>query len=287
MESSSHIFHKTQEMDWQDDPGIPGFKEKMLFEDKEQKSAVRLWYVPPGFGEDVHHGRPHRHYHKSVIERSYTLYGDFPHWEFSSVDDLEGELVIFRPGLVMDRPTGSLHGLLPEPTSLTGAVLIYWNSGPGTSILEPTYDAESIDVPFEPSAKVELNRFNPARLFMADDVPWQIHPSVPGWKYKPLADASHGSAAVSLVHVPTDWVPEKIELVENGADDASWLFVIHGDLRFVLDDAAGGATEELQLTEGCFLRWQKPWKPYFDQKAASDIGCVTLCVGAPIVGMFV
>ncbi len=283
MADNSYIFRDTQNMDWQDDPGIPGFKEKVLYEDKEREATARLWYVPPGFGADIHHGEPHRHYHRSVIERSYVLYGDFPHWEFSTVDDLEGELVIFRRGLVMDRPVGSLHGLLPEPASLTGAMLVYWNSGPGTSVLDQTYSHESIDVPFDPQAKVEINQFNAARLFMADDIPWQAHPSIPQWKYRPLADASHDSGAVSMVHIPTDWSSKNGEEIFGDVNAASWLYVINGDLQLTNADGS----QNVNMKEGSFLRWQGPDKLGFGEGAATETGCVALCVGQPIVGQTV
>ena len=110
----------TNAVPWEDNPGIPGFKRQLLTHDEATSAQIRVDYVPPGIvpaGLQL----PHRHYHNSVTERAYTLFGDFPHWEFSGVRDDEGELIMFRRHLFMDRPPKSIHGLMPEPISATGA----------------------------------------------------------------------------------------------------------------------------------------------------------------------
>ena len=74
-------FHhvRSHTLEWEDDPYIPGFRQKLLSFDDITKAVVRLWFIPPDWGTDVFDGKPGRHYHKSVVERGFHLYGDFPH----------------------------------------------------------------------------------------------------------------------------------------------------------------------------------------------------------------
>jgi len=279
-DSFQHL--QTKNIPWTPDPGIPGFREKMLRFDEAKESVVRLWYLPPGWGQDVFDGKPDRHYHTTVIERGYHIFGDFPHWEFSSVDDLEGELKIFEKGLFMDRPILTLHGILPSPVSETGSMILYWNSGPGVSIEDEKYASETVGVPFDPAADVPLREFEPCRFVETDALPWQPHPNIPGWKIKPLADPRGGDGSVAIVHIPTDWQPDN-GLVLGGSDQRQWLFVLSGDLR-VNVSASSGADAPLELGEWDFLDWQSPSALSFATSSASDAGCVALCMGDAIAG---
>ena len=233
---------KTLDLPWSEDPDIPGFKQKLLHQDDDSGAVVRLWFIPPGWGSDILQGKPDRHYHKTVIERAYHLYGDFPHWEFADADDLTGSGEALTVGMFMDRPVLSLHGLQPEPVSQAGAVIIYWNTGRGTSIREPGFELETINVPFDGSG--DWPEFTAARLIQTKDLLWQKHERIVAWKQKPLAEASHGSGAVSLVHIPTDWRPGA---TAEFAVAAGWVFLIHGDLRLA----------SVSLTEGDYLQWSQ------------------------------
>ena len=264
MSAYRHI--KTLRTAWVDDPDIPGFKQKILHQDEASGAVVRLWFIPPGWGSDILQGKPDRHYHKTVIERAYHLYGDFPHWEFDDADDHTGHGAALTVGMFMDRPVLSLHGLQPEPVSQAGAVIIYWNTGRGTSIREPGFDLETINVPFDDGGS--WPQFNAARLIQTLDLPWQSHPRVPAWKHKPLAPASHGSGAAALVHIPTDWQPAK---AEEFATEPGWVFVVHGDL---------GLDADLALAEGDYLEWTSATHLKLGHRPCSDAGCTLLWVGA-------
>ncbi len=271
---------------WEDNPGIPGFKRRLLFLDEAKRTEVRMDYVPSGIvpGELE---LPHRHYHNSVTERAYTLFGDFPHWEFSSPEDREGELIVFRRHLFMDRPPKSIHGLLPEPVSETGAVILYWNTGPGTGVAEPEAPRETVTVPFNDStdfvradfdsddfARVD---FSAARIFDSGDVVWRAHPHAAGWKFKPLAEAVERSGAVCLVHIPADWAgPERPSGI-SGGETPPWLFVVSGDIR--LQISGNGAQNDLHLQEGAFLLWRSGAEMRLPDGPVSDGGCVALCIG--------
>lgn len=274
--ASTFDFIDTNAVPWEHNPGIPGFKRRLLVFDEETRSEVRMDYVPPGAIPRVLE-LPHRHYHRTVTERAYALAGDFPHWEFSSTSDLEGEMIVFRRHLFMDRPPKSIHGLMPELLSETGCVLLYWNTGPGTGVAEPDAPRESVELPFDDSADADRTDFSDARLFDTAEVAWQGHPSVPGWKLKPLAEAVENSGAVSLVHVPADWTGA-LQPVKAQADGPSpWLFVVAGDLRVHL--AENGARRELELREGAFLLWRSGAALSVPAGSASDGGCTVLCVG--------
>ena len=266
----------TNAVPWEHNPGIPGFKRRLLVFDDATRSEVRMDYVPPGAIPRVLE-LPHRHYHRTVTERAYALAGDFPHWEFSSTRDHEGEMIVFRRHLFMDRPPKSIHGLMPEPLSETGCVLLYWNTGPGTGVAEPDAPTESVELAFDDSADADRTDFSDARLFDTAEVAWQGHPSAPGWKLKPLAEAVENSGAVSLVHVPADWAGSPEPVKAQGDAPSLWLFVVAGDLRVHL--AENGAGRELELSEGAFLIWRSGTALGLPAASASDGGCTVLCVG--------
>lgn len=268
---------RTATTDWAPDPEIPGFKQQILLRDATRKSVVRKWFVPPDWGTDILKGKPDRHYHQSVIERAYNLGGDFPHWEFSSVADFKGELIVFRRHTVMDRPPGSLHGLLPKPRSQAGAEILYWNTGPGTSIAEKAFARETVKVPFDKRAKVSRDDFPAARIFQADERPWRRHARVTGLKAKPLMPAVDGAGATCVVAVPADWMPLAPVSISAPRGATLWLYVLSGDLR--LKAGEPGAVADLDLGEGDFLAWDNATEVRFGQGEASDGGATVLCTG--------
>ncbi|MXW46380.1 MAG: hypothetical protein F4X06_02660 [Gammaproteobacteria bacterium] len=276
MVKAAFTFIDTNAVPWEDNPGIPGFKRRLLVFDDAARSEIRMDYVPPGAIPRVIE-LPHRHYHRTVSERAYALAGDFPHWEFSSTGDHVGEMILFRRHLFMDRPPRTIHGLMPEPLSETGCVLLYWNTGPGTGVAEPEAPRESVELPFDDSADADHTDFSDARLFDTAEVAWQEHVSAPGWKRKPLADAVENSGAVSLVHVPADWSGSSEPVRASAEAPSPWLFVIAGDLRIQL--AEKGARRELALREGAFLIWRAGASLGVPADAVSDGGCTVLCVG--------
>ena len=279
-ESFRHL--RTKTMPWVADPGIPGFREKMLRFDDARESVIRLWYLPPGWGQDLFNGQSERHYHTTVIERGFHLFGDFPHWEFSSVDDFDGELKILEKDLFMDRPVCTLHGIQPSPVSETGAMILYWNSGPGVSIEDEKYSQETVVVPFDSQADVPIREFDPCRFVQTDEQPWESHPHISGWKVKRLAEPRGGDGHVAIVHIPTDWKPSE-HMVLDPASQRQWLFVLSGDVGLELEED-GGVCKPLSLTEWDYLDWSNPTKLHFENAPASEAGCVALCMGGQIAG---
>ena len=282
MTAESFTFIDTNAMAWEHNPGIPGFKRRLLFFDDATRSEIRMDYVPPGAIPEVLE-LPHRHYHRTVTERAYALAGDFPHWEFSSTRDHEGEMIVFRRHLFMDRPPKSIHGLMPEPLSETGCVLLYWNTGPGTGVAEPDAPMESVELPFDDTADDDRTEFSVARLFDTGEVAWQKHPWAAGWKVKPLAETTENSGAVSLVHIPADWTGSLEPVKAEGGEPPPWLFVIAGDLRLYL--AENGARREFALREDGFLVLSAGTALGVPRESASDGGCTVLCVGHDLSGV--
>ena len=94
-------------MDWA--PHVIGTSiRKVLDLDPSNDSYVHLRYVPP---EPAPLGR---RLHMSINETFYFVSGDFPSWEYTSPDDTDGQLIIFRGGTFMDREPFSIHGTRPK-----------------------------------------------------------------------------------------------------------------------------------------------------------------------------
>ena len=272
MTTETYSLLDTNRMPWRPDPDIPGFKLRPLRVDSETRAVVKMWHVPPAMG-GVTGDLPHRHYHVTQTERAYQLSGDFPHWEFGGVGDLDGELVVFRRHDFMDRPPKSIHGRFDEPRSLTGAAILYWNTGPGTGLGEPEAATETITIPFDEGFDAGDVEFVDANIFNTEDRDWQPHGSVEGWKIKPLGPATPRTPAVWLVNVPADWTATGDAPRIPGATSMQWLFLVSGDLKVrVAEDA-------LRLQEGAWLEWRAGGSLSLPEGVVSDGGCVIVCVG--------
>ena len=101
----------TNAVPWENNPGIPGFKRRLLAFDDAKRAEIRMDYVPPRTIPDVLQ-LPHRHYHNSVTERAYTLFGDvsLQMAENGSRHDLglrEGGFLLWRSGAALSVPQES------------------------------------------------------------------------------------------------------------------------------------------------------------------------------------
>lgn len=272
MTNFTHI--DTDVMEWEPDPGIPGFLSKPLHTDSETGAFTNIHFVPPGWGEEVVHGKPYRHYHSTVYERSFCLFGDFPHWEFETPEDKDGELIVFRGGIFMDRPPMTIHGLMPEPKSVGGATTLSWNTGAGVSVQDPKAKEETFVVPFEDTHGINLE-FTSPHIFQTADVDWQDHPTIGGWKIKPLCARAGGAGEAALVSIPPDWRPDGEHAV-IGDDVLTWLFVVSGDVTVQVGD---GGTKDLALKIRNYLNWRSPASLSLSSEGVTQGGAVVLCVG--------
>lgn len=269
----AHRVVATSQVPWREEPNIAGFRSKTLFVNSPSGASANLYWVPPDHGVQVMFRRPTRHFHRTVVERSFALGGDYPHWEFRNPDDTTGELIVFRRGTFMDRPPLSLHGLQPEPRSQVGATVLNWDTGGGVGLDDPRAKDETVTVPFRDYERYNIP-FTSPRIFRHDEQPWRAHPRVSGWKAKALAPR-HGTAAeVALVALPADAVSKQ---AVPGTHERRWLFVVSGSLRVAIADADG--EHRYELTEEDFLEWFQPAKLRFDHGTISDVGAVVLCIG--------
>ncbi|MFT7289052.1 MAG: hypothetical protein ACI87W_003179, partial [Halieaceae bacterium] len=106
---------------------------------------AKFWRVPAGWNLSRVGVDENLHVHTTVYEYGAFMKGTFPHIEYD-VNTQRRWKMEFSPGDLMIRPPGSVHGLdssmlVPEET-----ILLYCNSGPGTSILDPDYALETADV---------------------------------------------------------------------------------------------------------------------------------------------
>lgn len=272
---ASYTHYQTNREPWQPDPGIPGFLVKRMFTDAATGQFTEIHYVPPGWGDEVTGGQPYRHYHRSVYERALCLFGDFPHWEFRSPADTQGELKPMHTGMFMDRPPMTIHGLFPQPKSIAGAATLAWNTGGGTSVEDPRAKDETIPVPFTDFHGINLP-FTSPRFTHLGDMPWAPHPSVPGWKKKLLGARNSLAPEASLVSIPADWKPAAAHRLPTGPA-RHWIFLMAGDLA--LDMSEAGSTGRLLLAEHDYLDWVPPAVPALPAQPVTAGGAIVLCVG--------
>ena len=271
----SHIVLRDAEIPWQSNQSIPGFLHKELALDPVSGAPVLLWFVPPGWGEELVGEEPMLHYHVSARERAYILYGDFPHWEFSSFDDVEGYVEVMKGGLFMDRPAKSLHGLKPGRYSQAGAMILYWATGPGTNIGDADYNDESIDMLAGVRDEAQRTDLQMVRLFRPDDLAWAPHPTRAGWKIKHLAGDPGEGKAVSLVYASPHWRgdPRHAPIAMHAGNEHAWSFVMMGGITLTF----GGSGEALALND--FAGWTAAAPASLAGAEVGELGCLMLCVG--------
>ena len=135
----------TREMPWDDFPGFPGSKVKVLSRDAQGDPEVfLLWFPPLAMWPEGARLRP-RHYHKTIRESYYVLNGIHPQWEYDDRQDQGGELLRLREGFYVDRHPGSVHRSDPSGSD-AGCLMLTWRTGPGNWGHEPEADNETIDV---------------------------------------------------------------------------------------------------------------------------------------------
>ncbi|MSO64742.1 MAG: hypothetical protein EXQ85_02880 [Alphaproteobacteria bacterium] len=272
--AANYTYIDTAAMAWQQEPTIKGMKSKRLHVDAATGASTMIRFVPPGFGLPA--GGLFRHYHTSVIERTFYLAGDFPHWEFDDPADKVGDLVMFRRGVFMDRPPNTVHGLLNEPRSQAGAMTISWATGNGVGVDDPRYAEETVHLEENDTRRHNV-AFTAPRIFAADSIPWQRHQALAAWKHKPLAAARGSAPKCSLVFVPADWSAPRPGTILSYSDERRWVFVVNGDLAITVYDGAN--SHRFKLKEGGYLEWYSPTTIGFSTEPVSEIGATVLCVG--------
>ena len=135
-------------MSWNEHPGVPGGRIKVLSQDASGYATVMLNW-PPVLAPHA----PERHYHRSVVEHGYVLAGELAIREYDDAEDERGALVPFRSGYFYRRLPGSVHGVDPARTvGGTGFEILEWRSGPGTYLWEQGAERETVSMPLPAGA---------------------------------------------------------------------------------------------------------------------------------------
>ena len=131
------------ELAFEPDPGITGFEMARVADDT--RGLVKFWRVPAGWGIGRLGIEGNLHFHRRAWEYAAVLEGDFPHVEYDKARDALRR-IRFGAGDLMIRAPGSLHGLHADMTVQRRCTMLYWNTGPGTSLLDANYAEETVDV---------------------------------------------------------------------------------------------------------------------------------------------
>ncbi len=281
MDRADHELVQTGELPWEPDPGIPGFLRKLLNTDPASGAQTQIWFIPPGWGIDNLDGKPMRHYHRTVTERSLQLHGDFPHWEYSGPNQRVGDCVVKRKGFFMDRPPRCVHGLERGPSSQTGVMTIYWSTGGGTGV--GSGGDENVAVPFKGDLEAFGNDYTQVRFVDTAAMRWAPHPAVAGWKHKELAPASTTREAVSLIFIPPGWRPDELPLRGPPGTARRWLYTVSGDTTLSIFAGTAPKAETVNLREGSYLAIPAGSAMGWSGSPESEIGVILLCVGHEIL----
>lgn len=261
MHTSTYHLARADDMDWT--PHVIGTSiRKVLDLDPSNDSYVHLRYVPP---EPAPLGR---RLHMSINETFYFVSGDFPSWEYTSPDDTDGQLIIFRGGTFMDREPFSIHGTRPKPVSQIGCTLLIWTSGGAEFEADPK---ESIQIPFDSTAPGFNAAFTMATVIDSTALDWQPHPTNAGWQWRSLStrpnDVGLTQRPVSVIYIPPNW---QCASLLAPVDHRAWIYVLSGGM-------AVSGDEPHDLTENTYFRWDEGAQPRLNR--ASPVGCTILCVG--------
>ena len=261
MHTSTYHLARADDMDWT--PHVIGTSiRKVLDLDPSNDSYVHLRYVPP---EPAPLGR---RLHMSINETFYFVSGDFPSWEYTSPDDTDGQLIIFRGGTFMDREPFSIHGTRPKPVSQIGCTLLIWTSGGAEFEADPK---ESIQIPFDSTAPGFNAAFTMATVIDSTALDWQPHPTNAGWQWRSLStrpnDVGLTQRPVSVIYIPPNW---QCASLLAPVDHRAWMYVLSGGM-------AVSGDEPHDLTENTYFRWDEGAQPRLNR--ASPVGCTILCVG--------
>jgi len=131
------------ELDFLPDQGITGFDMASVAESPH--GLVKFWRIPRGWNIGQLGVKENLHVHRRVFEYAAVLSGRLPHIEYD-LDKRERRQIEFVPGELMIRPSGSIHGLNDSLTVQETCQLLYWNTGPGTSLLDEDYAQETADL---------------------------------------------------------------------------------------------------------------------------------------------
>lgn len=113
------LVDSVRDLEWEDDPEVPGRMIKWLDDDKKYGFRSQLVKIPPGW-------TPPKAVTGSYFENAnrlrYLIYGDMNVWLFDSKDDVNPEVVNLKHDSFIYQPPRSIWGYGSEPVTELGAV---------------------------------------------------------------------------------------------------------------------------------------------------------------------
>lgn len=274
----------TRDLAWQDFPGIPGGRTKVLSRDADGHATIMLNWLPPTLAV----GTPERHAHRTVVEHGYVLAGALPVREYAGPDDHTGERVLFRPGYYYARRPGSIHGL--DTNNLgrgIGFLILEWRSGPGTYLWEDGVEHETRSLPLTASGDAPRLAARPGDgvVLERDDVTildtremgWEEHPVIRDGMIKVLERDPTGAPVVKI-----DWMApgpsgdaDERRLHRSSCERG---FVLDGDRRQrEYEDGDDVAGQALHLRQGYFYE-RRPGSVHGLDPSPDDAGATGISI---------
>ncbi len=257
-----------------------------------QQRCLTAWTPPPERDSSGY---------RLAREAYFCLQGQFSHYE-CDVDGGTDDLVVFRPGVWMDRLPGSVtSGIVDVPLAVTGIGWLTDEDDPYVGLQEAAEMTETLEGASVAHAatgsaasaashgtfeRVGGGRAEPAGLRLATpytsvwssaDMDWEDHPAAPGVRIKALSRRVDGDPTVMILGIPAG-PHQGYELPWRGRHSYRELsYVLEGELRMRLfkdqDDREG---EAVVLHEGYWID-RSPGSVYgYDAEESTPSGCTLL-----------
>lgn len=111
------LVDSVRDLEWEDDPSVPGRFVKWLDDDLQQGFRSQLVKIPPGWKAPPRS----KNYFASANRLRYMVWGDMKVWQFKDPADA-GQAVKVTPGYFIYQPPRSIWGYGPESVSEKGAI---------------------------------------------------------------------------------------------------------------------------------------------------------------------
>jgi hypothetical protein len=204
----------TRAMHWEDLPGDPESKIKVLSRDDRGNVRVCLLWSPPR--EAASGDSPtRRRIHTGARQLTLVLAGEQAGLEYANAD-APGEPVVYREGFFIDRSPGSIYEV---ETSTVGSTSLIWRTDDGNVPAETEAAVGAATSPegprvasadHEPSTAddgVVVDR-DTLRVLDTRQMPWQGFAGLRRGKVKVLTSDEHGNPTAFMVWIPPGEVVE-------------------------------------------------------------------------------
>lgn len=111
------LIDSVRDLEWEDDPEVPGRFVKWLDDDRTGGFRSRLVKIPPGWTGQA----GHKEYFENANRLRYMVWGDMTVWQFKNPTDA-GKAYKVTPGYLIYQPPRGIWGYGTEPVSEKGAI---------------------------------------------------------------------------------------------------------------------------------------------------------------------